>query len=171
MRHVALRCSGTAVLRLQTELHDSQGTTIVVLSKRHASRSAELARHQLQRAAKHTQAQHQTLVSKSTADELTLRIASKKQKKTALFSPFDSARGPTPLKNALKPSPSASTLRAAPSSVGLLLAVHIMRVLTTSSGVVAAAAAAPAKPPMKRSSSVLGWRSLASERWVRRSVS
>jgi hypothetical protein len=98
-------------------------------------------------------------------------MASKKQKKTALLMPLLSARGPTPLKNARSPSPSAITLRAAVTRVGLELAVHIMRVLMTSSGVVAAAAAAPAAPPITRSSSVEGCLLLCRLACVRRMVS
>mmetsp|Transcript_2252 Transcript_2252/g.8649 ORF Transcript_2252/g.8649 Transcript_2252/m.8649 type:complete len:260 (-) Transcript_2252:1053-1832(-) len=80
---------------------------------------------------------------------------SKKQKKIALLMPFENARGPTPVKKVLaRPIPlgdSRQTLATAPAKDGRDDALHIIRVLTTSSGVVAPAATAPATRPIEMS--------------------
>lgn len=85
------------------------------------------------------------------------RMASKKEKNTALLIPLDRTRGPTPNMKPRRP-PSRKTEVAAWTMVGRTPALTCIRVLRTSRGVEAAAAAAPASPPMKRSSMAVGWR-------------
>mmetsp|Transcript_3509 Transcript_3509/g.9420 ORF Transcript_3509/g.9420 Transcript_3509/m.9420 type:complete len:208 (-) Transcript_3509:649-1272(-) len=99
------------------------------------------------------------------------RMASKKQKKTALLRPLEMVRGPKPRKKPRHPRFSASKLRTALMKVGRCEAEHIILVFTTSKGVVVAAAHAPALPPMIRSSKMVGCRSLCMRQYNVRAVS
>ena len=96
---------------------------------------------------------------------------SKKQKKIALLMPLENALGPTPVKNVLtRPAPagdSRHTAEMAPANDGRCDALHIIRVLTTSSGVVAPAATAPAMRPMEMSAAAAVHRA---HRFVRREL-